>query len=296
MTRPCWCGGTLIDTCNCAIVAGPNTTVSGTGTGENPYVITAGTTQFKVTDSPSVDLTLTGDGAAAPYNLTAAVRRNPATANLLTQTASGLMVACGAVQDCVAEAMGPGLAWNEGDRRFEAHISTEPGNLLLIGPDGGLYASNDGTIAPARPRGRVWRSTVQQIPTGAGLNTAIEFDTELSDIGGTFDSDTPTRLTAPVDGGYTVGCAIEWQSLGANANSGDRLVFLRANGTTTLVADRRDAARSVPTNQALSTTVDLQAGDYIETYVRHIQGAALNLVAAVSFAPLMFMYLTTEGI
>ena len=298
MTRPCGCGGTLIDTCNCAIVPGPNVTVTGTGTGEDPYVIGATTAAVQALDTESVDMTVSGAGTGgSPYLVSGDVRRNPAAGNLLTSTPSGLLVACTAVQDCVAEAIGPGLLWNAADRRYQARISTAPGNLLLIAPDGGLYASDSGGLLPSQPRARVRRSTDQSIPTGAGLTTPVSYDTVApGTTAGMWAIGTPTRLTCVQAGGYNVGANIQWQTLGADANSGHRLVILRRNGTETLVADQRDTSRSQATIQNVSTQVDLAVGDYIEVLVRHIQpGIPINLTAAVNFAQTMWMYYTTEG-
>lgn len=294
MTRPCGCGGTAADTCQCVIVAGPNTSVTGIGTPENPYVLTAGTAAFVVTDTPTLNLTLSGDGSGGtPYDLSGAVVLDPAAGNLLTATGSGLLVPCTAVQDCVGEAVGPGLTWNAVDRLIEAHISTEPGNSLFLDPDGGLYASDDGTIQPARPRARVGRSTSQQIPNTPGTSHVVQFDQVLIDNAAMFS---PGRLTATVDGGYTISTTIQWQN--HPVNNGHRGAFLRLNGTTLIGGDQREAAPNASTVQNVTTSYDMVAGDYVEVLVQHTDTNPPNLsiLALTDFAPILAMYLTTEGL
>lgn len=73
MARNCGCAGS---SCGCSIVSGDvNVVVEGVGSAKNPYVIKLSrqpiTGQFVVTDSSSIDFTLTGSGTVAdPYNLT----------------------------------------------------------------------------------------------------------------------------------------------------------------------------------------------------------------------------------
>lgn len=58
--------------CNCVLAAGSNTSVDGAGTSSAPYQVNATRQGLLVTtDSPTVELTLTGDGVKNPYLLTA---------------------------------------------------------------------------------------------------------------------------------------------------------------------------------------------------------------------------------
>jgi len=273
------------------IVAGPNTQLTGTGNPEDPYEITAGTTQVKVTDTASVDLTLGGDGASTPYNLSAAVRLNPSGSNLITSTASGLLVACADVQDCVAEAMGPGLTFDTADRLFEVQLSEQAGNTLLFGPDGGLYNSVDGSVVPSQPRARIGKSTGQAIVSSTNTVTTVAFDQVFTDNAGMFGA--IGRLTAQVEGGYTVGTTIQWQSNGNHF--GHRAVFLRLNGSQFIAAEQIDASKAFSTIQNISTCIDLDPGDYVEVLVQQSQGVVWNLLASTNFVPTFWMYLTAEG-
>lgn len=57
----CGCAG---GTCSCAITAGTNVSVTGTGSTTNPYVVSSTGTALTVQDSSTIDLTLTGEGTA----------------------------------------------------------------------------------------------------------------------------------------------------------------------------------------------------------------------------------------
>ena len=66
----CGCSGS---TCSCKIVGGNGVVVTGAGSAANPYVIQTGTA-FGVVDTPTVDLTLLGNGStSAPWQLSAAL-------------------------------------------------------------------------------------------------------------------------------------------------------------------------------------------------------------------------------
>ena len=103
-----------------------------------------GTTALEVTDSPSVDLTLTGDGSAAtPYSLTAGVNLDPAPpgggTNLLHEGTGGLYVECADVRGCVSA--GDGLDYDPATGVMEARPSADAGNALAFGSDGGLLVT-----------------------------------------------------------------------------------------------------------------------------------------------------------
>lgn len=73
----CGCAGT---TCSCLITAGAGIAIEGTGTGSNPYQITATSSDIAglllVNDTTTVDLTLAGAGSTAdPYRLSALARQ-----------------------------------------------------------------------------------------------------------------------------------------------------------------------------------------------------------------------------
>ncbi|MCX4609378.1 hypothetical protein [Streptomyces mirabilis] len=141
--------------CNCRVVAGTGTTVTGNGSAANPYTISsdAGTpTPLGVTDSPTVDLTLTGTGTAGdPYDVSAAVILDPAPpaggTNLLATGSDGLYVECADVRGCFSA--GDGAAYDPVTGEITARVSGDAGNATVIGGDGGLYTPASSTAVQA---------------------------------------------------------------------------------------------------------------------------------------------------
>lgn len=77
----CGCAGS---TCSCLVMPGAGIRISGTGTAANPYVIEAAASTIsgllKVTDTPTLDLSLTGVGSVTePFNLSGVARASMAT-------------------------------------------------------------------------------------------------------------------------------------------------------------------------------------------------------------------------
>lgn len=157
------------------VQAGANTTVTGTGSPGNPYIINAVTTPVTVADTNSVNLTLTGT------EITADVIRDPVAGNVLTIGPAGLLVSCDniiatcpeltpvtitfqdtptvnftevapgpdyvisavAVPDCVQVRAClsdlPGVLFNPATGTIGPEISATPGNTIVVNPDG-LFA------------------------------------------------------------------------------------------------------------------------------------------------------------
>ncbi|MEC3994990.1 hypothetical protein VSR01_16215 [Actinacidiphila sp. DG2A-62] len=101
-----------------------------------------GTTALAVTDSSTVDLTLSGTGTTAdPYDVTAAVKLDPAPpgggTNLLSASANGLHLECDDVRGCFS-ATGP-ATYDPATGTFGVEFSADAGNATTIGTDGGIF-------------------------------------------------------------------------------------------------------------------------------------------------------------
>lgn len=127
--------------CSCSVIAGTGVTVTGTGSAADPYVVNAGGASLQVADTTTVDHTLAGSGTAAdPYILSSTVKVSAAVPdNLITVQADGLAVQCEAVQDCVGSAIANGLIYDDGANQIRVRPSTDPGNNLTFGGDGGVF-------------------------------------------------------------------------------------------------------------------------------------------------------------
>ncbi|MFI9591210.1 hypothetical protein [Nonomuraea sp. NPDC052265] len=103
----------------------------------------AGGTALAVTDTPTVDLGLTGTGAAGdPYTVTADVVLDSAPpgggTNLLKEGPDGLFVECDTVRTCLSA--GDGIEYDAATGEISAFLSGDAGNQVVFGGDGGLYA------------------------------------------------------------------------------------------------------------------------------------------------------------
>ncbi|MGW5925237.1 hypothetical protein ACWF2L_03185 [Streptomyces anulatus] len=126
-------------------------------------------TALAVTDSATVDLTLSGDGSAGtPYEVTAAVILDPAPpgggSNLVQSGPDGLFLECEQVRGCVSA--GDGAAYDEATGVISARPSTDAGNALAFGTDGGLLVPPGGGDATVVEAGD--STTVDNEVTGTG--------------------------------------------------------------------------------------------------------------------------------
>ena len=133
----CGCGGSV---CNCVVQAGTGTTVSGTGSVANPYVVSA--------DAPpcsSVRPCISATSGAAYDSGTGVITADlsgDAGNQLILGGDGGLFVPaavvdCADVRPCIS-ATG-GAAYNPATGVITADLSTDAGNQLVLGGDGGLY-------------------------------------------------------------------------------------------------------------------------------------------------------------
>jgi hypothetical protein len=129
------------------VTAGPGVTVDGNGSTSTPYVISSSSaatpTPLEVTDTPTVDLSLSGTGVAGdPYEVSAAVVLDPTPpgggTNLVHAGADGLYVECADVRGCLSG--GDGIDYDPATGEIAAQISADAGNAMTLGGDGGLYA------------------------------------------------------------------------------------------------------------------------------------------------------------
>ena len=127
-------------------------------------------TALGVTDSTSVDLTLTGTGSAAdPFDVTAAVILDPTPPGggdqLIQSGPDGLFLEFEQVRGCISA--GDGAAYDPATGVIEARPSTDADNTLTFGTDGGLLVPPGSTAAPTVVEGGD-STTVDTEVTGDG--------------------------------------------------------------------------------------------------------------------------------
>ncbi len=139
-------------------------------------------------------------------------------------------------------------------------------------------------LARNRPHARVYHSANQSIATGTP--TALAFDSERVDVGGMHDTVTNnSRLTIPTGeaGFYHIGGCVRW----AYNTTGYRSLDIRVGGTSVIARTAHDTlvGSAIGTDQTVGCDYQLAAGNYVELFVTHNAGAALNVSVASPQSP-----------
>lgn len=109
---------------------------------------------------------------------------------------------------------------------------------------------------------RVYRTSNQTIASGTA--TAIQWQTEEYDEGDYYDAGSNTRFTVPQTGYYHLVGQVGWEQ----NNEGDREVYFRLNGGSTIKAQTIDEPISNNNHHMLvASDVQLDANDYVELVV-----------------------------
>lgn len=122
---------------------------------------------------------------------------------------------------------------------------------------------------------RVVRSSTQSIPNNTDtdiLFSSASYDTDTFWVVGT-----PTRLTVPYDGYYTLDAFVEF----AVNSSNTRILRAYLNGSTILSGLTIPAHPASFTRLSISATVFMSATNYVVFRVLQDTGASLNLQSAI---------------
>lgn len=116
----------------------------------------------------------------------------------------------------------------------------------------------------------ITRSTAQSIPNSTG--TQVTFTATEAESPTTFGDDANERLVIPATGFYDFGAAAQW----ATNTTGERVIGIHINATTTEFGDSRDATDS-QVRMAVSAARQFAAGDVITLFASQTSGGALDL-------------------
>ncbi len=154
--------------------------------------------------------------------------------------------------------------------------SFDPREITYLGD---LSVSND-KISQVSPRkmkligAKVYEAGTQAIPDGLGTWTNVTYDTVAFDQGNLYRAAVPTRLTIPYTGIYLVTAFANF----ADTPLGQRLSRIRLNGASNLMQYGAASLNTADTPVFVSTTLLLNAGDYIQQQVDQNGGVGdLNL-------------------
>jgi hypothetical protein len=124
---------------------------------------------------------------------------------------------------------------------------------------------------------RVIRTTDQAITTAT--QTAVTFTSATDNPSGLWVGGTPTRITVPTAGVWSLGIEVQWETNG----TGLRWMILEINSTLGNVTPSvtQSPLASDQTHQAMSVDQRLAANDYAILKVYQASGGNLNVRAAV---------------
>ena len=112
-------------------------------------------------------------------------------------------------------------------------------------------------------------------------DTLIPWDTVDFDTSSFYSSSHPTRLTAPANGIYTVSASFYWDT---GSGGGTRQVYFKVNGAGIYGANAYIASGGFGNAQSLTTTLKLNAGDYVELDIFQSTGGSANSLTGASQA------------
>ena len=145
------------------------------------------------------------------------------------------------------------------------------------------------TSLPKQSGFRATRGTAQSIPTGVG--TKIQYDTEEYDIQGEYDNATNFRFTATKAGIYAISASLMTNA--AAWDAGEVFAILIYKNDVAVTQGHRSFAQAAQTSAYLPSAICdqryLAAGDYLEIFAYHNQGAAINLF---DYSPYNFFAVT----
>jgi hypothetical protein len=142
----------------------------------------------------------------------------------------------------------------------------------------GVVTFSGSITASAQPRCSLENSAAQSVNNDT--ETALTFDTEEFDVGALHDTGSNTsRITIPAGQGglyLVIGAA----SFAADGD-GLRQLFFAVNGAEVGFRHQDDTPSATNASRLVNTMLlNLAAADYVELFVRHTAGAALNIGAA----------------
>jgi len=162
-------------------------------------------------------------------------------------------------------------------------VITDSATLSGINEIGGIYvglATNQANLAQAENVVRVTQSTGQAIPTGVA--TTIIWNIVNKDVYGEYNASTGV-FKAKRAGTYLISAAVLWGLVSIAAGEIRYIDFSKNGATIATTWWQADAASNRYTNNQITSTIDLVAGDEIKINAYNNASGTRNLHASSSF-------------
>ena len=112
--------------------------------------------------------------------------------------------------------------------------------------------------------------------------TTLTFDTQRFNSGEWDSTTNPSRITAIVDGIYSISGSVSFSP----NSTGQRSLSIRKSGSNNIASEQvPNASASLPTNLTVSTITSLAAGDYVELVALQNSGGNLSVLQSSQYSP-----------
>ena len=172
---------------------------------------------------------------------------------------------------------------------FVDNLEPQSGTSLTLGASGDTVSLGSGGTVTNVPAFAAKMSGTQQLANDT--TTKIAYDTEVYDTDSAYDHSSNYRFTVPSNKGgkYFIGASVR---SGNMADTKKINMYLHVNGSE--VAEHFAQVVSSNTNEQYTVGVfkvlNLSASDYVEVFVLHQNGAAVNSSSSSSIGSFFYGY------
>mgnify|MGYP003108884649 FL=1 len=172
---------------------------------------------------------------------------------------------------------------------FVDNLEPQSGTSLTLGASGDTVSLGSGGTVTNVPAFAAKMSGTQQLANDT--TTKIAYDTEVYDTDSAYDHSSNYRFTVPSNKGgkYFIGASVR---SGNMADTKKINMYLHVNGSE--VAEHFAQVVSSNTNEQYTVGVfkvlNLSASDYVEVFVLHQNGAAVNFSSSSSIGSFFYGY------
>lgn len=172
---------------------------------------------------------------------------------------------------------------------FVDNLEPQSGTTLTLGASGDTVNLGSGGTVYNTPAFAAKMSASQQISNDT--STKISYDTEVFDTDSAYDNSTNYRFTVPSGkaGKYFIGASIRSGNM-ADTKKINLLLFINGSEITEHFAQVVSSNTSEQYTLGVFKVLDLSVADYVEVFVLHQNGAAVNFSDSNSVGSYFYGY------
>ena len=172
---------------------------------------------------------------------------------------------------------------------FVDNLEPQSGTSLTLGASGDTVSLGSGGTVTNVPAFAAKMSASQQLSNDT--NTKIAYDTEVFDTDGAYDHSSNYRFTVPSGkaGKYFIGASIRSGNM-ADTKKINLFLFINGSEITEHFAQVVSSNTSEQYTVGVFKVLNLSASDYVEVFVLHQNGAAVNFSDSSSVGSYFYGY------